>query len=356
MGHRNRKEQNMKVWINVNRQKAILAGKNKEGWELVEVDMGKLSQEEREYVAGCLEDWHRIEGKVIHAQQIGGSTGEPTEGEVIRCIQGQIEAQKAKNLMKIEAGKKEAEEKEIKIVALLDADAATLITENWKFAEKRSLAYKITGSERVSVYDVLRAYEDTRLDGKYAEAEVIAAQKTREAQEELDRKIAAYEAMQAEELVGKQRKENEKKEQIKKWVAEKGTENQRKRHEIKLLPESEVIDAIRDEAYRALDGFARYEKMQASDVCTCEEHYNNEGELTECEVDYNVSKASEATAEEYEGLEKIATAAKKAHPDAIVTMMDHVGTSEACENEVIRKSAKVEITVGAFGFSREYAI
>lgn len=116
------------------------------------------------------------------------------------------------------------------------------------------------------------------------------------------------------------------------------------------------MDAIREETYRALDGFPRYGKIQAADVCTCEEHSNEEGEQTECDVDYEVSKASGATAEEYETLEKIASVAKNTHPGAVITMMDHVGTSEDCENEIVRKSVKVEIEVGTFRFSREYAI
>lgn len=352
----------MKVWVNVDRQKAILAGKNVEGWQLVEVDMGKLSQEEREYVAGCENTWYVGCGSTseyrIWAQRICGGVAEATEEEVIGAIRAQIVRVREEKRAAAERAKKEADAREDEILGILSADVGGLLRTKTRYLEgqKRQECYKATGEYGMREYYVYRPYTVPRLDGKYAEAEKIEKEKNEAIIKETDAKIEAWKAAEQSKQAEADRVAAAKKAQIEKWVAGKGTENQKKRYEIGLLPESEVTDAIRDEAYRALDGFARYEKIQASDVCTCEEHCNNEGELTECDVEYNVSKASAATAEEYEALEKIATAAKKVHPVAAITMMDHTGTSEDCENEVVRKSAKVEITVGVFGFSREYAI
>lgn len=347
----------MKIWVNVDRQKAILAGKNTEGWQLVEVDMGKLSQEEREYVANRKENWYGNSTTKVVAQVIGGGVAEATEEEVIGAIRVQIGIAREEKRVAAEKAKKEADAREDEILGILSADAGGLLRTRTGYldGQKRQECYKATGEYGMQEYYVHRPYTDPRLDGKYADAEKIAKEKNEGIIKDTKTKIEAWQAGVQAEKAEAERVVAEKKAQIEKWVAEKGTENQRKRYEINLLPEAEVVDAIRDEAYRALDGFARYEKMSAADVCTCEEHYNNEGELTECDVDYNVSKASGATTEEYEALEKIADAAKKAHPGAVVTMMDHVGTSEDCENEVIRKSVKVEIEVGAFKLSREYA-
>ena len=346
----------MKVWVNVDRKKAILSGKNVEGWKLVEVDMWKLSQEEREYVAGCPK-WHGTADRVC-AQQIGGSVAEATEDEVIRAIRGQIDIKREEKRVAAEKAKKEGNAREEEILGLLTGDAGKMLRTKTRYLEGqvRQECYRATGEYGIQEYYVHREYSDPRLNGKYVEAEKIAREKNEATKKETEAKIEAWKAGVQAEKAEAERVSAAKKVQIEKWVAENGTENQKKRYEINLLPEAEVIDAIRDEAYRMLDGFARYEKMSAADVCTCEDHYNDEGSLTECDVDYETWKADGATAEEYEALEKIAGTVKKAHPDAIATMMDHVGTSEACENEVIRKSAKVEIEAGTFKFSREYAI
>lgn len=343
----------MKVWVNVNRKKAILAGKNEEGWKLVEVDMGKLSQEEREYVAQCPDDYYRWGGENVHAQRIDGTVGETTEEAVIQRIREQIIIVREEKKQKAEQEKKEAEKKEKEILTILnDMPTDALIAKKEVYFQdyaKRIECKNATGSEYFPEYYVKKGYTDPRLEAKYAEAEKIAVEKNKAVKAEIERKISEMKEKQAAARAEKEKKEEAKKEQIKKWVMEKGTENQKKRYEIELLPESEVIDAIRDEAYSALNDFQRYEKMKASDVCTCED----EGY---CDVDYEVEEATEATVEEFEALEKIVTAAKKAHPGAVVTLMDHIGTSEDCENKVVRKSAKVEVAVGAFKFSREYAI
>lgn len=334
----------MKVWVNVDRKKAILAGKNEEGWKLAEVDMGKLSQDEREYVAGRSSERH---GDYGYAQEIGGSVAEATEAAAIQCVREQIVTLR-------EVAEREKKETEKRTAEILSKKAEEYVYEGW-------ITYKNTGMKgyTYSQYSLevngetsqsprivqLRAAVRAECDARNEVVYQALLKKSQDAEQE-KKKLTEESA----------KKEAVKKAQIAKWVAEKGTENQKKRYEIGLLPETEVVDAIRDEAYKTLDGFPRYEKMQASDVCTCEEHYNNEGALTECDVDYEVYKATEATAEEYGALEKIADAAKKAHPGAVITMTDHVGTSEDCENEVIRKSVKVEIEVGAFKFSREYAI
>ena len=356
----------MKVWINVDRRMAILAGKNEVGWKAVEIDMAKLSAEERSYLTGCrtanfMKDENSryiIAGDYHNCPAIEGATvGEAAEETVLGAIREKIAALAEEKKKEEEAKKKQAEKLEEKIAELLKSDPASLLSEWYKDWENRYECTKGTGKDWVTLYTVKRDYADPRLEAIYKAAEAIAEQKNIEIIAETKQKIEEYKQKEASEAIAEQKKAEARKAQIDTWVQEKGTENQKKRHEINLLSEAEVIDSIRDEAYRALDCFPRYEKMTASDVCTCEDHYDQEtGHPDSCDVEFSVRPASEATAEEYEAMAKIEAVAKQAHPGACVTLLDHVGSSEDCENEVVRKSAKVEIAVGAFNFSREYAI
>lgn len=347
----------MKVWVMVDRKKAILAGKNEEGWKLIEVDMGKLSQEEREYVASCRDGyWEKNEyGKYlyeiqgVHAPAMEGRVAEATEDEVILAIREQIVVAGEEKRRAEEKAKLEADARSAEIRQILEMDTEKLLKKQWEYPPEGIDQKELRGAMQrgeIALFRLTQKIQDARMEKKYAEAEKLAEQKNKEIISDVVEKIEAWKVQELAKKAEAERQEAAKKAQIEKWVAEKATENQQKRYEIGLLSEAEIADAIRDEAYRVLDAFPRFEKIQDSEVCTC----------TECDVDYEMRKAVEATAEEYEALEKIADVVKKAHPDTVVTMMDHVGTSEDCGNEVVRKSVKVEIVVGAFRFSREYAI
>ena len=352
----------MKVFVYIDRKKAMLAGKNEFGWRGVEIDMGKLSDEEREYLAGRQEArWMKDENGVYlvlapgdrHCPAIEmGSIAEATEAQVMCCIAEQItKAKVAEAQAKKEAdekSKKEADAREKAIVALLAQPAESLLVNTLVRWHPEIECFHATGSGYHKEYSILRLQKDARLEGKYAEAEQIALDKNKEIVKNIENKIAAWKTRQLEE----QKKEVERKAQLRRWVLEKGTENQKKRYEIDLLPASEITDAIRDEAYQELDNFPQYKKLTSSDVCVCEDDYGSEN----CSICYRVLRCSGATSEEFDVFEKIADVAKKAYPASVVTMMEHVGTGEECGNEIVRKSAKVEIEVGALNFSREYAI
>ena len=335
----------MKVWVNVDRQKAILAGRNEEGWKMVEVDMGKLSQEERGYVASRANSRHY---NTDYAQEIGGCVAEATEEATIKCIQEQVVCERA-------SAEKKRKEVAEKINALLSKGIEGNLCQGYVSIRNKAFtgwqysnyAFEVDG-RRITDPRIIELIEKVEKERDVRNEAIYQDLLRKEAEDE-----AKNEAVKAE----KARKEAQKKEQIRKWVSEKGTENQQKRYEIDLLPASEVTDAIRDEAYMALDDCKRYEKMRASDVCTCEDKYDDRtGDPTLCDVDFDVRGATEATAEEYAAMEKIAEKIKKVQPSAVITMTDHVGAGSDCENEVVCKSVKVEIKVGAFNFSREYAI
>ena len=130
------------------------------------------------------------------------------------------------------------------------------------------------------------------------------------------------------------------------WVAGKGTENQKGRHALGLLPQDEVLDAMRDEVFEALESFPRYEKIKKKDLEHAE--YCDIRGIT-CDV----SDAAALTAEQYDQFAAIQKAAPQgAHSAAL----EHECECSECDAKLTRTSARVGVTIGAFTFTREYAL
>ena len=160
-------------------------------------------------------------------------------------------------------------------------------------------------------------------------------------------KKARQERHKAEEAA-KLEAQRKKKEAIAEWVAAKGTPSQKERLAENLLPDEEIITAMRDEIFRPLDAFPRYQKIKASDVCTCD--YGDYGEY--CDCDFWAADKKEATEEEFRKMKQIRTLM----PNAVVTLREHGGNSERCDNEFYRSGILVSVNTGAFQFSREYGV
>lgn len=170
---------------------------------------------------------------------------------------------------------------------------------------------------------------------------------------EADEFIAMIERAHTEKKHRAEEKENAKKQQISDYVAAKGTDNQKKRLSVGLLPDDEITDLIRSEAFAPLADFDRYEKLTASDIdCSC-------GEYDDKKVIFDVYDATSATAEQFDLMEKI----KTLMPEAKTTLRVHTAYCERCDGDddadenglVDRFSVIVGITVGNFYFTREYA-
>lgn len=132
--------------------------------------------------------------------------------------------------------------------------------------------------------------------------------------------------------------------QIAAWVAANGTGSQAKRLAVGLLPDDEIINLIREAAYKPLENRPRFEKLSPKAVCVC-------GYET-CKVDFEVDDAETATEQEFIEMEEI----QKLLPAAKVLLRVHQGRGSECEGIKERKSIKVALTVGAFVFTREYAV
>jgi hypothetical protein len=180
------------------------------------------------------------------------------------------------------------------------------------------------------------AFAKAELADRISEAVAILEERRRlRVEEAKEAEIAAKEA-EARRLA-----------QISDWVRDHGTPNQQGRHSLGLLPESEVIDAIRGAAYAALDGFPRYVKIRMADI-DHEDDCGGFGELS-CAT----SPAGALTASEYDDF----TAIQRAAPaDAELEALAHACSCSECHATTVRRSVRVAIKVGELSFSREYAL
>lgn len=153
--------------------------------------------------------------------------------------------------------------------------------------------------------------------------------KAARSQAELDRRLAAAKARQ---------------DQIDAFLA-RAPESLRKRAARGLLPEADLIAAMRDEAFAAIAELPRYERLRDADV---------RRELDaddDAEVSYDVDDADSASDADLALIELI----EAALPDAAVTLRVHTGSIDGCDETVTRYSVRVVRRVGEFEFSREYA-
>lgn len=153
------------------------------------------------------------------------------------------------------------------------------------------------------------------------------------------------EAAEAQKRVEQERKAAAKRQQIAAWVAEKGTESQRKRQNAELLDEQEVIDAMRDEAFASLANFSLYEKLHRVDV----EHTDDCQWSENVEFSAENAFATEATFAQLEQMQALL-------PGATITTRRHTAQCESCKAETVRDSLLVKITVGEFEFTRDYGV
>ena len=175
-------------------------------------------------------------------------------------------------------------------------------------------------------------------------AEEWAAKKAESAREEAER-----EAEEARKKAEKKAAAERRTAQLSAWIAEHGTDNQRGRLAEGVLPETEIVDAIREQVFAPLAGEPRYVKLTAVDVraeCTSED------EIDPHEVAFNVTPKETLTAAEYDRLIDL----RKLMPGAEITVRSHNGWCKEsnCEADIYRTSYRVKITLGELELSREY--
>lgn len=321
----------MKAKINVDQNTALQAGKDTYGDIVIDFDPAELSPAQRAEIATCCLDNDKAYDVSYVQDSLPGIYIDKIACADVTALISILDERIAK--------KSEAKANTIKFLkAKAIEDLAEYKKSTWSIG---GLTWQL-----ICEHNLLSEDKKKEVDNYLAQAAKVYAEKEKKriAKEKAEQKTRE-EKRQADESEST-RIANEKAEQISAWVAEHGTENQQKRKELDLLEDEEVINAIREEIFAPLADYARYEKLRSADVCECEDRYEGY-----CDVDYDVYDCK-ATVEEFEKMQEI----QKLIPEAKITIKEHTGESEDCENTEKRKSLHVAIQAGAFTFSREYAI
>ena len=344
----------MKAIIHIDKTAALKAGVDSDGGEHVVVfDPADLSQAQRDELALSLVSAAAYNNPLYGVFR---ASKDPDNGSIVApAIRADLETLKmlldTRIKIRHERKIKKKEERRERLETFLKADISdcywlTGYEVKLRHADIREIAVEFESDEaQAKIVEALAAgakKAEARKAEEFARKELLEKERA-ERKELLEKERAERMARYAAERKQKEEDDLKKKEQITAWVAKKGTESQKARLAKDLLPKKEIVDAIRDEAYRPLDKYKRYEKITTSDVCDCEYDY--------CDVVFDVKDKHEATEDEFDLMQEF----KKLIPDATVTIREHEGEAEVCENSVTRIGIMVKVPVGAFNFSREYA-
>lgn len=334
-----------KIRIDVNQNEAIKLGRKTYGQVDIDIDPAELTPEQRETLAAA----YKVDGHPFPQRDYNF---EPHVGEAT------LETAKYILDWYSDHNKKRAEKAKAEYETAVATALSLPIDKLWY---KGSYGYNIRKSD-ISYSDSVSAavLNDPRMAEKLAavNARITELQKEDADKEtahkawrkEIDEKAAAEKTAKDKAAAEKAAR---KKAQIVAWVEKNGTDNQKKRLSVNLLPDDEIIDMIRNEAFAALSDLQRYEKLTPSDVdCSC-------GEYDDKNVIFDVDESETATAEQFDFMEKI----KSLIPDAKTTLKIHTAKCDRCvedddaeENGYIERfSVIVGLTVGDFYFTREYA-
>ncbi len=137
--------------------------------------------------------------------------------------------------------------------------------------------------------------------------------------------------------------EQSRKEHLWAHIREHGTDEQRERLDVGMLPHDEAVESLRERLFAPVDARPLYRRIEDKDVC-------DEGQ----KVTYKTIELDEATADQWTALKAI----KAQVPEGSeLTIREHRAFCE-CEghSKVVRYGILVKITDGPITLSREYAV
>lgn len=328
----------MRIKVYLKKDDAVRLGLEPYGELDVELDLAKLTQEQRDYLAPTqaaspgleLDHKYTVEGS-IHWKLFPPTPEGVTQllefavekNRVYRAYQEKVNAERK---AQEEAEKKREEERREKLVAHL------LTLNDDDFLEQAARVYIEVPGEGVTIQGHL-VLNDPRLQPQMERRNATLAEIKRQGDEEKARRNAEASA-----------KAERKRQQIVDWVAAHGTESQQKRQAAGLLDEQEVVDAIRDAAYQPLAEFPLYERLTASNVEHSETCYYHD------DIEFS-AEDSYATEPVFAQLEQM----RALLPAATITPRVHEAHCPACDLTTRRYSLLVKLAVGDFEFTRDYA-
>jgi hypothetical protein len=160
-------------------------------------------------------------------------------------------------------------------------------------------------------------------------------------------------AREAAEREATERREcAEQRANIKAWIAKHGSASMQAREAEKLLPEKELLHAVREWLFAPLADFARYERLDDGDARHADDCY------TGAPIAYQTEDADELTEPEYERLDVLRDAARRLAEPAEVQAREHrvMCRHQNCPAETLRRSVLVSIDWNGYPLSREYAL
>ena len=337
-------EEKIRALVEITEESAIRAGLKTFGKQIVAVDPATLSKEQREEFLTCFkESYYDHEYKIRNPHLIQLGNGCCTCTEIIGTNLITIDDETVRYLMDLRIfareqyaekllikAKKEAEETEQRIIELIATPVEKIIA---------NIGYGNDPFEiRIRYFHGLPA-DDPRVMKKRAEIMEIVDAKNKE-----------HHAKRAEKEAEKVKAAERRQAQLDDWVNNYGTDNQKARHALNLLPENEILDALRNKAFECLDSCERFEHLADDDVCICE--YDD----GQSHVEYESMQSEEATDYQFDKMSEIMALIPKTTDVYTAQMIDYIGECSMCGNKVVRKSVRIEVVVGELTFSREYAV
>lgn len=327
----------MKLEIRIDRTAALLEGSDQEGNITLEVKPSELTREQREYLAN-LSNADRI--SLPYLQGVTSVTKD-TIGSILDQLiakkREEFEAKQARIDKQVQDAIDEIKSLPISIEIINDdgfiqlKEPALIVYDYY---------YEVTDRlDRIANKPGFEYKSRVLLDPEVAEIEKKVSKRLNEIRE--NNKRIRQEQKEAEELK-KLETEGRRTNQLKTWVSEHGTNNQKRRFERNMLPEDEILQGIRDQVFEPLNDYPRYSKITKSEVDS-----DNPDDVM-----FSVNPITELDAETFDKLEEF----ENLMPEAKCELFRHVGTSGDEDSAIVRNSIKVTVTVGELTLSREYAL
>lgn len=329
----------MEVKVVISPELAILAGSSRAGTipvKLTDEFIAELNEEEREMLIVLVE--HSTDWSLYN--QNGSSVAHD------RMARADLPSLKAYIKHRV-AAVAEANAK-------LDADEVRQRAEKERVNEERIRAWMAKPpSENLSAYQPTRVVLPTLHDAPICVALSLEYSAHRAQLQELaEKRDADLKQREADLQREYAERDDANKTNICDWIRDHGSESQQARALEGLLPEKELLGAVRDWLFAPLDGFARYERLDDGDA------RHAEGCYTGAPISYKTADADELTAAEFERLKALREVAKTLAEPAEVQAREHRVWCKRgeCPDMTLRRSVLVKIDWNGHALSREYAL
>ena len=363
----------MRIYLTLNGPACIAAGIDKFGVRHADFNLQDFTEEERSVMAPLYTDGCKLTKDVTLekgidltdigvASQLINSCGwtkpypiltDVGADSVKQAIAARVEC------LKIDAANEAG--REAKRKADIEKDIAEVIkngTNPKEWMEDGAWGFKV--KDRVYPMGVIpsdlwqsRIYDHPAITEARKQAEQLCAERNEE-------KRLAKEARQAAEAQAAKEKEESgqrRATQIAEWVKANCSESDQRRFSKNLMPESEILNQIRDQVFAPAANMARYIPLKRSDLVDSIVDEDNSPYYGIDDLHFKVSTRTpgECTPETFARMETL----EQLMPGATVELIEHVGyfeeKSEPDDPEVCSLGIKVTVQFGELKLSREYS-